>query len=376
MRAELENELLYLNQILGDKTFSSKKFEIMKRLRCQSISKLESFVTHLGSPLPDIPPFHGISSRYARETLHIAEFRPPTFFYPSQGEYLFLNSGQAALNVLFLFLREKLAGPRITKAGPVYHETQNLLDLFAWDESASGPGVLLIDSQSFDPSSEIDLTGYSWVVIDSTCWDMRAPELNQLIDKTKSMNLPCLVARSHIKLDSLGGDYGLLGSLFHPTGISGGLTEGDWNRIRQITATFRLFPHYSDLYPFWGGKEFGTLTKLRNDRIRLNTRFIEEILTSHFGSKLVETFPHALYCYLYLPKSIHQEKLRAMLKKLSLLLSGDLAVCDSFGFDPLTICTITDAKKGFILRIAGSTLEKKTLEKYLEDLIIGLEKKD
>ena len=78
-------------------------------------------------------------------------------------------------------------------------------------------GVLLLDSIcAGNPLAWLagrPLAGLCAVLLDTTCYDVSAPEIVRLVERCRVEGVPCVLLRSHVKIDSLGLEYGRLGSI-------------------------------------------------------------------------------------------------------------------------------------------------------------------
>ncbi|MFL5784731.1 MAG: hypothetical protein ACJ76H_08995, partial [Bacteriovoracaceae bacterium] len=229
--------------------------------------------------------------------------------------------------------------------------------------------VLCLDSTSYEVVAsklEEQLNSCEWVVVDSTCWEMQSPEMKTVLLEIKKRNVPAFIVRSHIKLDALGAEYGLLGSIVYlPAGSSEALVQEHDKKMKHVIAITRSAASYETLYPFWT-KDFLKLTQERTADIRSNTRFVADYLREHLkGVGKLVTFPHELYCFLELEE---RSELESALRKSQKLAPTPFLICDSFGFDQFSITmvgVINDPSKCG-LRFAGSDLPREELHATLD----------
>lgn len=84
-------------------------------------------------------------------------------------------------------------------------------------EVVSYCGVLLLDSIARDDPlpwiGSRPLGTLCAVVVDTTCYDVSAPEIGRVVERCRAESVPCLLVRSHLKLDTLGLEYGRMGSI-------------------------------------------------------------------------------------------------------------------------------------------------------------------
>lgn len=78
-------------------------------------------------------------------------------------------------------------------------------------------GVLVLDSICHvDPLARLGacaLDATCAVVLDTTCYDVAAPEIERVVERCRAEGVPCVLVRSHLKIDTLGLEYGRLGSI-------------------------------------------------------------------------------------------------------------------------------------------------------------------
>jgi hypothetical protein len=339
-----------------------KKFRLMKELRVASLMKTEESVTNKsGFFYPDLPAISKISCGYSGQDFHFALDPANDFFYSGTGQIFFTNSGQTAVTTAMLFFYDVIPGVRFHVPRPLYHEAADILGLMKKiSPEGKGPVVAYIDSMHFDVkagSLDQHLKDAAWVLVDSTCWDMRSQEMNLVLESLRKKNIPSLIVRSHIKLDSLGAEYGLLGSLFF---MGGNLSETEISHftlnLQNKIAITRSSAGYDDLYPFWVSGQFGKMTEERTKAIRSNTGIMEKFLSENLQEiGGIRSFPHALYCILELP---FKSDVKEQLFKSRTLSEIPYLMCDSFGFDQVNITFVDyryDPEK-CALRISGSDL--------------------
>lgn len=340
------------------------KFELMKLVKASSLIRNKNIVTNLEMDLnPDKFPFSGIHSLYEGQDLKIEKLLPNNFLYQDRPEsFYFLKSGQAAVNILWLYLFEALSNIQILNPSKIYHESKSFFEYMKSRVSGKEQPIVYVDSLSWGLHQKEEFCSHlknaKFVIIDSTCWEMNSEEMAFLLLETKKCNYPCFVVRSHVKLDSLGAEYGLLGSLF----IYKNNSEIDWEeldkRFKKLISVMRYAASYTDLYPFWTKASFKDLVHKRTEIIKANTRWVADKIEKELKEDvIVERFPHDLYCYLHVKKNSAR---RNILKVIEMNHHG-LTFADSFGFDFMSL-TFVSSEEQNIWRLCGSTLEQSDLE--------------
>jgi hypothetical protein len=373
----LKSHVAFLSSLLGkesptvENSFVSlveAKFALMKALRQKSQQSLNEIVTNKNAgAFPSLPAFSEIKMNYSQQELTLTLDPAQNFFHPVGGKVYFTNSGQTAVNSAWLFLVDVLKEFSVITPSPLYHEAAAFLRLLAPKTTSGKRKVLCLDSTSYEivaSKLEEQLKHCDWVVVDSTCWEMRSPEMETVILEIRKRNVPAFIVRSHVKLDALGAEYGLLGSIVY---LPGDVAEADEHhrKMKHLIAITRSAASFESLYPFWT-KDFLRLTQERTADIRANTRFVVNYLRENLkGIGKLVTFPHELYCFLELEE---RSELEATLRKSQKLTPVPFLVCDSFGFDQFSITmvgVVNDPSKCG-LRFAGSDLPREELKATLD----------
>ncbi|MFL5785523.1 MAG: hypothetical protein ACJ76H_12985, partial [Bacteriovoracaceae bacterium] len=268
MKAKLErlkSHVAFLSSLLGkesprvENSFASlveTKFALMKALRQKSQLAVNEIITNKNvSTFPALPAFPEIKISYSQQELTLALDPAQDFFHPLDGKIYFTSSGQTAVNSVWLFLADVLKEFTVSTPSPLYHEAAAFLRLLAPKSASGKTKVLCLDSTSYEVVAsklEEQLNSCEWVVVDSTCWEMQSPEMKTVLLEIKKRNVPAFIIRSHIKLDALGAEYGLLGSIVYlPAGSSEALVQEHDKKMKHVIAITRSAASYETLYPFW-----------------------------------------------------------------------------------------------------------------------------
>jgi hypothetical protein len=139
---------------------------------------------------------------------------------------LLAASGMSAVSAVLTSLDLGLAkGRKLYLAPDVYYETRQFAAGYLWQlestptlpEQLASNGVLLLDSISrAEPLEWIgsrQLDPLAAVLLDTTCYDVSAPEIERVVERCFAEGVLCVLVRSHIKIDTLGLEYGRLGSI-------------------------------------------------------------------------------------------------------------------------------------------------------------------
>jgi hypothetical protein len=240
---------------------------------------------------------------------------------------IYTSAGMAAMSAALVAAR-KIFGPcRVITCDDGYPETRELAGLIG-SAPAGAPVVRIVDTTS-ECAPPLRLESAALVIVDTSCLDRSSGRLRRLVFWLAATGTPVALVRSHMKLDSLGVEYGRLGSLVFLEG--GPLADAAESAVR-LTGTAALPAHFP---PFAASVEFRALTRARIARMIRNSRLMARIVRPVAGGRLI-TFPHGLYLALTLDATRSEAESRT--------LAGDLAShlfrhgvsarhAGSFGFD-------------------------------------------
>jgi hypothetical protein len=86
----------------------------------------------------------------------------------------------------------------------------------------------------------------SLVVFDTTCYDCESPAITVIVDRCRAARIPCVLVRSHLKLDCLALEYGRLGSMT--------VVLPDHPERAQVAFARKLRSGFFDRLSLWGGQ--------------------------------------------------------------------------------------------------------------------------
>ena len=298
---------------------------------------------------------------YQRADLDV---RGPPFYAmeEAKSETIYTISGMAAISALLL------AGARVTENADIlllpgsYGETQELIDGYAHhlrqvtlqqslQETMAQPGgstrLMLLDSSA--PASAFEATlrctnpAIDLLIFDTTCFSSGSGRIRRVLAWARRWRLPVVMVRSHNKLDSLGAEYGRLGSLVFV----------DWNahasfpgrsKIMQLPVETRnavrllggaaLPAHFP---PYVGIPGYRELTDKRVAAILRNSRHASRYFATTLQGLTAElNFAHGLYVTLDGEQPLDEAAARQAADALSHDLSEQgfpIRHAGSFGFD-------------------------------------------
>jgi len=238
--------------------------------------------------------------------------------------------------------------------------------------------VLLIDScvaEDFDAYRALS-AGIDLVIFDTTCFWQDSARIRIVIGWALRAGLPLALVRSHAKLDSLGIEYGRLGSVvlvWRPQAVAQSwmkkllrATE-DSVRLYGVAAIPAHFP------PFTGTAQYRACSRARTAAIMRNTRRMARALSSRAsGHGAIRTFQHGLYFALVPGDDLPVDDVKRAAAALSVVLGRQklpLKHAGSFGFDFVAAEWFFDAVlQRNLLRIAGADLPALLIDRLVDSI--------
>ncbi len=284
--------------------------------------------------------------------------------YPAENlataDTVYTSSGMAAIAAVLLASRHLISEADILAFPDSYGETQELIEnhvrhlrlvpvtqLPGDKPPSSRSQILLFDScmpaATFEAVLRHQSPRLDLLVFDTTCFSANSGRIRRVLRWAKTWQIPAVLVRSHTKLDSLGVEYGRLGSIVFATSTDGlpmaneqilqKLATETRNAVRLIggAANPAHFP------PFVGTQSYRALTNQRIAAILRNGRRAARYFAAVLPEPAAELhFAHGLYVMLMPEKSLDERGAR----QLATDLSADLGKAGmpvrhagSFGFD-------------------------------------------
>lgn len=321
----------------------TSKFTLMKELKARTLLELKNSVTLLW-PLQD---FHGLKVhyRYQRQDFTIQGDKPLEVFYPglkASGIVTghFTRSGQSATFGLNLALKNWDKGFSLRILTPrIYFESIRIFEGLIIDQVDPTALSGFLDSSFWEKSSLENLPHLKRLIVDTTNWSINSEHIQEIINWAESKDVELFLIRSHLKLDCLGAEYGLLGSVVR----IGSQDHPEWEKFFLETLSYAgLLAVQEQLYPFHWDKRFRELSTKRTERIRQNTRFLTEGLNDFLphlkNSMELRSFEHGLFFLIYYKGQ--PDYFPDKFLKLSMLHEVPARHCDSFGFDFFSLTNV------------------------------------
>lgn len=292
------------------------------------------------------------------------EVRGPPFYDPEDlgaSETIYTSSGMAAISALLLASAEILGKADMLTLPGSYGETLEFVQSYARHfrlitvehpldgalGSSCSPRVLLLDScidaSAFEAILRCASPTLDLLVFDTTCFASRSGRIRRVLRWARRWDIPVVMVRSHTKLDSLGAEYGRLGSaVFVRWDESAVRARG--KRREQLPAETRnairllggaaLPAHFP---PYVGTTDYQRLAKKRVAAILRNGRRTARCFASELAAWPAElNFTHGLYVTLGTTRFLDEAAARRAAEDMSDDLSRKgfpIRHAGSFGFD-------------------------------------------
>ncbi|TYL89162.1 hypothetical protein FXB40_36865 [Bradyrhizobium rifense] len=272
---------------------------------------------------------------------------------------IYTSSGMAAISALLLASARVVGEAELLLLPGSYSETVELIELHARHlsplvlEKPLGetvlpprrPRMLLLDScaaaEDFAATLRCAKPELDLVIFDTTCFSSGSGRIRRVIDWTRRHQVPVVLVRSHTKLDSLGLEYGRLGSaafLRGPAEAAGRVSLR--SLIEETRIAVRLFggaalpAHFP---PYAGSRAYRHLTNRRIAAMLHNSRRTVRCFASELACASAELhFAHGLYVTLAPSRALDERQAKQVAAELSHDLSKaglPLRHAGSFGFD-------------------------------------------
>jgi hypothetical protein len=334
------------------------KFQVTAALRAEhelhDWKATETAWSHAARPTSG--PF-AFSYDYQRADLKV---RGPSFYQHEGGgtrQTIYTASGMAAISALLLASVSVIGKADILVLPGCYGETIELIDRFVPhlrrvtlrpppDGAFAGTSprrILLLDScvpaGAFEAALHADGTGLDLLVFDTTCFAGGSGRIRRVLGWARRWHIPVAMVRSHTKLDSLGAEYGRLGSvMFVSTGensapLCARLAQETADAVRLLGGA-ALPAHFP---PYVGTDGYWQLTRQRVAAILRNGRHMRRTFALQLSQLSAELhFTHGLYVTLRGRHRLDEAEARQAAELMSRDLSGagfPIRHAGSFGFD-------------------------------------------
>ncbi len=271
----------------------------------------------------------------------------------------YTSSGMSALATLLVALGRSCVEAILMARPDCYPETRQLIETYGRGLGivpvfAAGPAriarnpvprVLLLNSgipQHFSAPDPATLGFANLLIFDTTCLAASSGRIARVLRHAEEAGLPTVLVRSHTKLNSLGIEYGRLGSVViaMPRQVTQERRHFADRLASEMQDAVRLFGAAATpahLPPFIGGARWRCLYRQRIARIiHSNRRAARRLSVLLPGRCTVTCYQHGLFLTLNLGTTWDQDQARRMAGSLVRSLRGaglPVRHAGSFGFD-------------------------------------------
>ena len=330
---------------------------------------------------------------YQRADLSVrgpAIYDAPRAAPPMRRETFYTGSGMSAIAAAVAALLRVHEEVEIVAPRDCYNETRELLASLRPKLSVVSPAIAGIDTGSgrkrtrvvlIDSSVSVGLGEFRLsscidaVLFDTTCLAQSSSRIASAIEWALQRRMPMLLVRSHAKLDSLGIEYGRLGSivLLRPRVDA----QRRWIEAlpRAIADSIRLYgvaaipAHFP---PFSGTKEYRRCSRARTASIIRNTRRMAQRLSEVLPARSVRRFQHALYVGLVPERIFALKDVKRLAGDLCSALAQDglpVKHAGSFGFDFVAVEWFFDPLiRRNVIRVAGADLPAALVDRIVDGI--------
>jgi hypothetical protein len=217
------------------------------------------------------------------------------------------------------------------------------------------------------------------IVFDTTCFAAQSRRLVRFLNWARRARSPVILVRSHTKLDTLGIEYGRLGSallLSFPEVPAAKLARFReiGQRLRDLVRLLGTTAVPAHFCPFTGSPACHALAARRSAAMLRNSRAMERQLTCRLGASAVRPYPHGMFTGLMLPQARSEAGVVAEAEGLAAAVRArglPLRHAGSFGFDfPATEAFFDTGLDRWVLRLSAADLPHR-LRQRMVDAICG-----
>jgi hypothetical protein len=336
-----------------------QKFHLAAALKAEHVlhdwALTETAWTH--SHRPRSGPFQ-FEYDYQRADLKV---RGPSFYGfedQSGSQTVYTGSGMAAISALLMATASIFSQADIVTMPNSYGETAELIDGHAKHLRrielgrslaeitafrGSRPRILLLDSctsaGAFEAIVKCDHSRLDLVVFDTTCFSSGSGYIVRALNWARETTTPVVLLRSHTKLDSLGVEYGRLGSVVFTGGphAKQRLLQDFLTETRNAVRLFGGAALPAHFPPYVAAPAYRPLTNKRvAAMLRNNRRAMRYFSAALAGSSAEFHFAHGLYVTLASARTLDESDARDVVAELCADLDRrglPLRHAGSFGFD-------------------------------------------
>ena len=330
---------------------------------------------------------------YQRADLDV---RGPSFYSSRNGSgtTVYTVSGMAAISALLMATAQVFGEADVLIGSNSYAETIELIDVHLkqlkqvvfdrrLDEVELSlrprPRILLVDSSTswvvFETALRCTQLPVELIIFDTTCFSSGSGKISRVLNYASRASIPVVLVRSHNKLDSLGVEYGRLGSAVfieypcHAAGLK--LLQNLHVEMRNAVRLFGGAALPAHFPPYVGGQRYRALTDKRVASMLLNNRKAAQYFSKVLPGLTGELHSaHGLYVTLLPAEHLEEHQTRDVTGELCADMERaglPLRHAGSFGFDFGAAEWSRDRIRGcYVVRIAAPDLPSAAWDQVIE----------
>lgn len=378
---KLPDKLLSYDEVIEAKN------RLYREIKSESIKKVRYPVTHLGKCIENwynqevvyMYSRQGIFSENALKTLYGFDIKEED----DVRAHLTKSCQAANWSVLYSLVRAYNTNFDVNR-DLVFYETLEILKLIGVAQNdLDGVKVNYIDSSSKDYALPESVEENEIVVIDTTNLYRGNINLERFVQSAIKEKWKIILTRSHLKLDSLGCEYGMLGSI---TIISQDefpkrklkfkqiATVNFYKYVQGVLSAHSYYANIEDVYPFFNTQSLDELYDSRFKRLINNYKALSDELNEN--SIIFDIFEHKVF--LTLTTDIDADKIEQFLFDKNLYLTKirkktniPIYLTDSFGFDFFSVTAYSGIRKAgvdkLIVRISMGDMDENDFSKIVKN---------
>ncbi len=310
----------------------------------------------------------------------------------------FTSCGMASITSILQCINSLYPSTNIYTSNDCYFETQHYIDNYANNiiinycpsnsDKKNDLNILWFDSissYSFELFTKglISVEEFDLLIFDTTCYELGSKEILETVEWALNNNLPSILIRSHIKLDSLAMEYGRLGSLV--VCFNDSICSYKMKNILNIAIHTKdilsrsglNFNPYS-LFPLQNDDGFHQINNERINRIKRNCKYFYKTLVENKKEYIkIYDYHHNLFVTLEADFLVERNQSDLIIRKLQSFLTKnmlDVKFADSFAFDFMALSWYKDYSTGKErIRISCSDYDKTTVTKIASGLLVYID---
>ncbi|MFI5360475.1 MAG: hypothetical protein ACHQ49_00785 [Elusimicrobiota bacterium] len=220
-----------------------------------------------------------------------------------------LGSCQAGLTNLFKAIEDVYGKLPVLLWNMAYYETYGYFAGFHWPlaRDERRPFILYVDSSTWTREKEGffrrgSLGNARLVVLDSTCFGHGDPLFDKILRRLKQLDVPIVLLRSSMKLDSLAMEFGRFGSAVFLAPRSAAKSEELAEGFQKNARFFGSLASSRQIYPFYGETRFLELSRAWARRLKKANHAVADALGGPGARLELRRFEHGLYFWLMLER--------------------------------------------------------------------------